>query len=235
MKVSLLPTVEYINEQELKDKVVIVIDVLRATSVITTAIGNGASEVVVTIEIDEAMNLKDDKSLLGGERKALMIEGFDLSNSPLEYRKEIVKGKRIVLTTTNGTKAIYKSMAAKKIYIGSMLNGRAVAQKAAAERMDVVIACAGTYGKFSIDDFICAGKIISDISNMAEAELDDFAAASYMAYRDNRGDIEGYVKMASHYKYLISIGLKGDIKYCLTEDLLDVVPEYKNGKIRASE
>lgn len=90
MKISLIPSVDYIEEECIKDKVVVVIDVLRATSVITTAIGNGALEVVPVVEIEEAIKMKGNNSLLGGERKGLKIEGFDLSNSPLEYSKEKV-------------------------------------------------------------------------------------------------------------------------------------------------
>ena len=233
MKISLIPSVEYINEEDLKGKTAVVIDVLRATSVITTAVGNGALEVITTLEIDEALNLKDKNSLLGGERKALKIEGFDLSNSPVEYTRKTVEGKRIILTTTNGTKAIHKAMFSKRIYIGCMLNGRSTAQRVLSEGDDAVIVCAGTYGKFSLDDFICAGKIIYDMKQSGEVEMDDFAAAAYAAYRDNKKDVLKFVSMASHYKYLLSIGLQEDIKYCFTEDVIDIVPEYKSGKIQA--
>jgi 2-phosphosulfolactate phosphatase len=232
MRISLIPSVEYIKEEDLKEKVAVVIDVLRATSVITTAIGNGAVEVVTALEIEEAVNLKDDNSLLGGERKALKIEGFDLSNSPVEYSRETVQGKRIILTTTNGTRAIHKSMFAENIFIGCMLNGMAVAKKAYDMGMDVVLVCAGTYGKFSIDDFICAGKIIYDLYNINHISTDDFAASAYMAYRDNKNDMISYIKMASHYKYLISLGLKKDIDYCFTEDIIEIVPEVRNGYIK---
>lgn len=233
MKIELWPTLSYIDEDEIKGKTVVVIDVLRATSVITSALKNGAKEVFATIEIEEAMKLKNTESLLGGERKGLKIEGFDLSNSPLEYKKEIVNGKRIIITTTNGTKAIKKSKGASSIYIGSMLNGNAVAKRIADEGKDIIIICSGTYGKFSLDDFICAGKIIYGVSTETEIEMDDFAATSFMAYRDNKHDILSYVKMAKHFRYLASIGYEEDIKYCFTEDITDIVPYYDNGLIKA--
>lgn len=232
MNLKLWPTVDFINEEELLGKTVVVIDVLRATSVITTALANGASEVIVKVEVEEAIELKDEETLIGGERKAQKIKGFDLSNSPLEYSREIVENRRIVLTTTNGTKTIHRAAHADKIYIGSMLNGRAVANALVEEGKDIIIACAGTQGDFSLDDFICAGKIIYDVYNMLEISMDDFAASAYMAYRDNRNDIISYIKMASHYKYLISIGLEKDIHYCFTEDILKIVPVVKNGVIK---
>jgi 2-phosphosulfolactate phosphatase len=235
MKIELWPSVDYIAEDRLREKIVVVVDVLRATSVITTAIGNGAAQVIVTIETEEAMELKSDNCILGGERKALKVEGFDLSNSPLEYTEEVVRGKTVILSTTNGTKAIKKSEIADRIYIASMLNGRAVAKRLIDENRDTIIICAGTYGKFSLDDFICAGKIIYELNEISKIDMDDFAAASLMTYRDNRWDTLGYVKMANHYKYLVSIGMEEDIRYCFTEDIISMVPEYNDGKITAAE
>lgn len=232
MKIGLWPTVDFIREEELKGKTVVVIDVLRATSVITTALHNGANDVVVRVEVEDALKLKKDMTLLGGERSALKIEGFDLSNSPLEYTRERIENSRIVLTTTNGTKTIDRAAKADKIYIGSMLNARAVGEALAREEQDVIIACAGTYGKFSLDDFICAGKIIYEVFSIKPVTMDDFAAAAFMAYRDNKNDTKSYVKMASHYNYLISLGLEGDIEYCFTEDIISIVPEVKNGVIK---
>ncbi|TDT63381.1 2-phosphosulfolactate phosphatase [Fonticella tunisiensis] len=232
MNISLIPSVEHIKEEELKDKVVIVIDVLRATSVIVTALANGAKEVIPVLEIEDALELKSDMELLGGERKGLKIDGFDLSNSPLEYTREMVEGRSIIMTTTNGTRALHKAKEGDKIYIGAVINGVSAAKKASDEKKDMAIICAGTYGKFSLDDFLCAGKIIYEVLKRGEYELDDFAAAAYMAYRDNKHDLISYVKMAKHCKYLISIGLEEDIKYCFTEDIADVVPEYRDGVIK---
>lgn len=225
MKISLIPSVEYIKEDEIRGKTVVIIDVLRATSVITTALSNGALEVIPKLEIEDALDRRKENCLLGGERKALKIQGFDLSNSPLDYAKDKVEGKTIILSTTNGTRAILHSLFADKIVIGSMVNGRAVAQYIHKENKDTVIVCAGTYGKFSLDDFLCAGKIIFDCKEIGDIEVEDLAATAYMAYRDNRTDTLSYISMASHYKYLITIGLLEDIKYCFTEDLFDIVPK----------
>jgi len=231
MKITMIPASKYIFEEDIKGKQVVIIDVLRATSVITTALANGAQEIVAVREIDEALALREEGCVMGGERKALKIEGFDLSNSPLEYTKEAIGGKKIIMTTTNGTNAISRSISAEKIMIACMLNGKAVAKHIAESGKDTVIACAGTKGQFSIDDFICAGKILYDIMEICDGDLDDMCRAAYLAYKEHKGNVLDYVKHASHYKYLLSIGLQDDIEYCFREDETDIVPMYKDGRI----
>lgn len=232
MKINLIPSITYVDESMLKGKTALIIDVLRATTVMTTALGNGANKIIPVTEIDEAMKLKNAVTVLGGERKGLKIDGFDLANSPLDYTKKAVSGRTVVMTTTNGTRAIKRCSAADKLYIGCMLNGRAAAKKLTDDNMDTVIVCSGTNGKFSLDDFICAGKIIYEAEKFSnDIELDDFASAAYMAYCDHKGDVLSYVKMAFHYNYLISIGLSDDVKYSFQEDTIDIVPKYVNGEI----
>lgn len=232
MRISLIPAVTYVNDDEIKGKTAAVIDVLRATSVMTTAIINGASEIIALTEVEDALRMKDAKCILGGERKGLKIKGFDLSNSPLEYTRERVEGKKVIMTTTNGTKTLNKVEAADKIYIACMLNGKAVGKRLAEEEKDAVIVCAGTNGKFSIDDYACAGKIIYEANKFGKVELDDFAYAAFSAYNDHKDDIISLVKNAYHYNYLLSLGLEEDLKYCFKEDISDLVLEYKNGRIK---
>lgn len=231
MKITMIPASQYILEEDIKGKQVVIIDVLRATSVITTALANGAQEVVAVREIDEALALREEGCVMGGERKALKIEGFDLSNSPLEFTREAIGGRRIIMTTTNGTNAISRSTSAENIMIGCMLNGRAVAKCIAQSGQDTVIACAGTKGQFSIDDFLCAGKILYDLKEICDADLDDMCSAAYMAYDDHKENVLDYVKHAAHYKYMLSIGLQDDIEYCFREDETHIVPIYMKGRI----
>lgn len=231
MKVNLFASVENVNEESLKGSSVVVIDVLRATSVITTAIHNGCREIQPVLKVEEALSLKNQEVLLGGERKGLKLEGFDLSNSPLEYTRERVNGKTIVFTTTNGTRAILKSKYADRILIGSMLNAKYLAQKLVEFGDDVSILCAGTAGKFSMDDFICAGKIIYEISKMIDLDKDDFSSLAYLSYVNYKDNIFEYLSHAKHYNYLLSIGLNEDIEYCFTEDIIDTIPCFINGRI----
>jgi 2-phosphosulfolactate phosphatase len=234
MKIDLIISAGDIKEIKVLDKTAVVIDMLRATSVITTAIANDCEEVIPLLTIEEAMELvreSREQYILGGERKALKIEGFDCSNSPLEYAHEIVEGKTIVLTTTNGTRAIKGCEGARDILIGAMINGAAAAKKAIELNNHVVIVNAGTYDEFSIDDFICSGYIIDCIKDMTEVELTDIAATAHYIYKSNE-DIFSFIKYASHYKRIEELGLKDDLEYCCRKSIIDIVPEYKHGKIR---
>lgn len=234
MKVDIIISAGDIKEAKVEDKTVVVIDMLRATSVITTAIANGCEEVIPLLTIEEAVNLvreERQKYILGGERKALKIEGFDCSNSPLEYTSETVKDKTIVLTTTNGTRAIKGSEGARNILIGAMLNAEVLVKKIIALDNDVVIVNAGTYDEFSIDDFICSGYIVNCLEKNMELELSDIATTAHYIYKNNE-DIFSFIKYASHYKRIEQLGLKEDLEYCCQKSILEIVPEYKDGKIR---
>jgi 2-phosphosulfolactate phosphatase len=239
MKIDIIISSDDIKKDKIVGKNVIVIDMLRATSVITTAINNGCKSVVPVTTIEEALDIvrkeeaagKDRKDfILGGERNALKIEGFDCSNSPLEYGRAEVFGKTVVMTTTNGTKAINGAKDAENIYIGAMINARAVAMKAITEDKDLVLVNAGTYDQFSIDDFLCSGYIISLIDEKTMPELTDIATTALYVYKNNK-DIFSFIKYASHYKKIAELGLTEDLNYCCQKDIINVVPEYKDGII----
>lgn len=230
MKIDIIISADDINESKIKDKIVVVIDMFRATSVIVTALNNGCREVIpyLTIEetLEQAGKLSRENYVLGGERKAVKIDGFDLSNSPLEYTKDIVENKIALLTTTNGTRTLTKSISAKRIFIGAMINAKAVAQKLLEVNEDVVIINAGTNGNFSMDDYICSGYIINEmLSYDKNLELTDIARTAYIIYEGNH-DIISYVKLAAHYSVMKSLGLDDDIQYCVKKSIIDIVPEY---------
>ena len=236
MKVDIIISADDINKNKLENKTAVVIDMFRATSVITTALSNGCSEVVPFLTIEETKEYADtlnrDEYILGGERKAVKIEGFDLSNSPLEYTKEAVSGKRVLMTTTNGTRTLAKCGEAKRIFIAAMINGKAVAEKLSELNEDVIIVNAGTNGNFSMDDYICSGYIINEMIKIKNnIELTDIAKTANMIYENNT-DIISYVKEATHYSVMKSLELDNDIKYCIKKDIINIVPEYRNGKIR---
>ena len=185
MKLDIVISADNINEKYLENKIVVVIDMLRATSVITTALNNGCNKVVPFLTVEEAFDYRKNNvepCLLGGERRALKIEGFDFSNSPLEYTSDKVKDKTVVITTTNGTRAIQGASKANRIFIGSMLNAKAVTEALKTLDKDVVFVNAGTYGEFSMDDFICAGYMISLLSTNEENALSDIAFTAKYIY-----------------------------------------------------
>ncbi|QBD86276.1 2-phosphosulfolactate phosphatase family protein [Clostridium tetani] len=233
MNIDIIISADDIKEEKIKDKSIVVIDILRATSVIITALNNGCKEVVPVVEIEEALEkVKNNREnyILGGERKALKIEGFDCSNSPLEYKSELVKGKTLVITTSNGTRAIKEALLAKDILIGALINGKAVAEKLISLKNDVVIINAGTYGEFSIDDFICSGYIIDCIAKDMEVKLSDISKVAKYLYNMNT-NME-FIKEAKHFKRIMELGLFMDLEYCCKKDIVSIVPQYKNGIIK---
>lgn len=159
-----------INEGALKGKAAVVFDVLRATSTIVTALANGCRTVIPVEEIAEAIEiaraLKEpaENILLGGERGGERVPGFPHGNSPLEYTQEVVTGKVLVLTTTNGTRAIRRAARdASVLFTGSLLNARAVAHELWRLQVDAALVCAGTNGHFSLEDALAAGVVIKEI------------------------------------------------------------------------
>lgn len=234
MKIDIIISADDIIESKLENKIAVVIDMFRATSVIVTALNNGCSEIIPFLTIEETLEaaekLNRNEYILGGERKAVKIEGFDLSNSPLEYTEDVVRGKKVLMTTTNGTKTLTKSNNAERVLIAAMINAKAVAQKLLEINKDVVIINAGTNGNFSMDDYICAGYIINEMLKEKNIELTDISKTANMIYENNK-DIISYVKEATHYSVMKSLELYGDIEYCTKKSIVDNVPEYKDGVI----
>lgn len=235
MKIDIIISADDIIESKLENKIAVVIDMFRATSVIVTALNNGCEEVIPFLTIEETLEsseeLKREEYILGGERRAVKIDGFDLSNSPLEYTKEVVENKKVLITTTNGTRTLTKSNSAKRIIIAAMINAKAVADKLLEINEDVVIINAGTNGNFSMDDYICSGYIINEMLKVDnQIELTDISKTANMIY-ENNSDIISYVKEATHYSVMKSLELDNDIEYCIKKSIVNNVPEYKDGKI----
>jgi 2-phosphosulfolactate phosphatase len=214
-EIHLTLTARDIREDELNGKIAVVIDVLRATSVILTALANGARWVKPVASIEEAFLLKSDDILLGGERHAMPIEGFDFSNSPLEYTTGRVSGKGIVLTTTNGTLALSKCGSANEVLIGSFLNKSILVDYLISSDSPVEIVCAGTNGEFSLDDFLCAGLICSDLQESGGFIFDDLGRLAIQNWESARTDLHAALSGARHYNILKSKGFFDDLDHCL--------------------
>ncbi len=235
MKIDIIISADDISVSKIENKVVVVIDIFRATSVIVTALNNGCKEVIPYLTIEETLEhtkkLNREDYILGGERNAVKIKDFDLSNSPLEYTGDVVKDKVVLMTTTNGTRTLTKSTAAKKVLIAAMINAKAIAKRLLEINDDVVIINAGTNGNFSMDDYICGGYIINEMLKFnKDLHLTDIAKTASMIYEGHK-DILSYVKEATHYSFMKSLELYKDIEYCIRKSIIDVVPEYLDGKI----
>ncbi|MDD3612818.1 MAG: 2-phosphosulfolactate phosphatase [Caldicoprobacterales bacterium] len=236
MKLSSFATPDTVTEKDFKDKVVVVIDVLRASSTMIAALHNGCKEIIPVTEIEEAVNMSKnydkDSFLLCGERNTLPIEGFDLSNSPLEYKREIIEGKTLLLTTTNGTRAINMSSDASTVLICSMINIDATVDYIVDQAKDTIFVCAGTNGRFTLDDCLTAGAAISRIKKRIDVELDDLSIISSDAYDFSRGKIHERLRDTFHYKRMKELGLTADLDYCLTENIAPIVGVYMDGVVK---
>jgi len=216
--------------------VIIVIDVLRCSSTIITALANGAKGIIPVETIKEAWAYRKDhpEFLLAGERGGLKPKEFDLGNSSLNFSSEIVKGKQIILTTTSGTKAISSAKKGRKVLVGAFLNVEAVAEAALKiaekEQAGISIVLSETMGRFSLEDFLCAGAIIESLSTK-KVELSDAALAALLAFQQARGSLSAIVQRGSHAQYLESIGFKEDVRFCSRMNVFQVVPVLEGEKI----
>lgn len=234
MKISVYASSSHVKPAAIKGRVAVVVDMLRASSTIIAALNNGAATIAPMPNIEQCIAIRSANRdiLLGGERHADKIQGFDFGNSPLEYTKSKVSGKNIVLCTSNGSKAIKSADYTKKIIIGALINVTAVAKKLLKLKSDVAIICAGTDGKFSIDDIVTAGAVISRLKeNGAHPELDDLGILCVQIYDNNRNDLHALMKDSQHYSFLNDLGYTDDLKYCLKEDQVDFAPEFFDGSI----
>ena len=240
MNISVIATAQQAQDIDFSGKTAVVIDVLRATSVITTALDNGAQEVIPVKTIEEAQKLysisNPSSTLRSGERNSLKIDGFDLSNSPLEYKKKVVEGKTVIITTTNGTNAINNIKGADEVMLACFRNAAAVADYILGRRSDhssrdVVIVCAGTQGRFSLDDGLCAGMLIELLKQKNEVETDDLGLLLNRFYNDNKDNLFGALSGCFHLKRLFTLGFYDDIRFCLQTNSVTTVPILRNGRI----
>ena len=222
----------------LLNRVIVVIDVLRATSVIVHAMSQGAEEIIPVKTVEEAFQMikafLPGSTLLGGERGGQKIEGFDLGNSPREYAAEKVRGKRLILTTTNGTKTFHDVSSRNKIMVVSFLNIGAVAQKCFEMDKDLLLYPSGEEGSFSLEDTVCGGMLIDLTIKKGKRPftLTDAAQSAHLLYQRFEADLIEAFHLSNHGKELIARGFEDDLAYCAQIDLTDVVPQFKDGVIR---
>lgn len=212
--------------------IVVVIDVLRATSAICAAFDNGIKSIIPVPTVEEALEYQKKGFLVGAERKGQIVEGFDFGNSPFSYMKEEFKGKEVVLTTTNGTKSLDVAKEAEMVVVASFLNLDAICKWLEVQDRNVLCLCSGWQDKFNLEDTICAGAISDYLINTGNfiSEEDSTIAAKYL-YLSAKDNYFGYLKSSSHRKRMKNFNLNEDIKYCLTPNQTTVIPILKDGKL----
>ncbi len=215
-----------------EESIVVIIDIFRATSAICTAFEHGAEKMIPVATVDEAREWKAKGYLVGAERDAIPVEGFDFGNSPFSYMTEEVKGKTIVITTTNGTQALDAAKDAYKVVIGSFLNITALCEWLLAQNRNILLLCSGWKNKFNLEDALFAGAVTEMLTVGNESlKLGDACLALKYLYQQAIHDPYKFLIHASHKERLSKLNLKKDIKYCLTPDLTKVIPILENGAL----
>ena len=220
---------------DVSNSIVVIIDVLRATSTIATALHNGAKAIVPVDSVAECIRIgKQIAAITAGERDGQVAEGLEYGNSPFEYPASFVNGKTLVLTTTNGTKLLHMALdkGAKEIITGSFPNLDAVCEHLVKKNEPVLLGCAAWKDKINIEDTLFAGAVIDKIQEHFDIQCDSSQIALNL-YHDAKADLYEFMKAnnASHYHRLTNYGLEKDIRYCLTPGGANVLPSYRDGKL----
>ncbi|MGI6169339.1 MAG: 2-phosphosulfolactate phosphatase [Christensenellales bacterium] len=236
MKINVYAAYSHVLEKDTKDATAIIVDTLRATSTMITALYHGCAQIIPAGDVDDVMQIArslGSHAVLGGERDSNLIPGFDLSNSPLEYNRDKLEGKSLVMTTSNGTAAITQSKNARHVLIGALINDAAVARRAVELGLNTTIVCAGNDGKMSLEDLVTAGAIVVLMEGMLEQtpELDDMAKVARTLYGLCAQDIVGFLRGSRHYEVLVENGWEQDIAYCCQQGVIELVPVYAEGII----
>lgn len=220
---------------DVRSSVVVIIDVLRATSTIAAALHNGAECIIPVESVAECIRLgKQLQAITAGERDGKVAEGLSYGNSSFEYPPDFITGKKLVLTTTNGTKLLHMALAmgAREIITGSFANHDAVCQHLLKKKIPVILACAAWKDKVNMEDTLFAGSVINSIKENFSIPCDSSKIAESLN-REAGEDLFGFMKSrdASHYQRLMGFGLERDIRHCLQKDTAPVLPLYRDGML----
>ncbi len=230
---SLSPTLLHLYD--VSNSIVVIIDVLRATSTIATALYNGARCIIPVDSISRCMEIgRQINGVTAGERDGQIAEGLKYGNSPFEYPREFIEGKTLVLTTTNGTRLLHMALekGATEIITGSFPNLSAVCEHLIEMKKNVILACAAWKDRINMEDSLFAGAVISHVRNHFTINCDSSQIAEKM-YEKGKKNLFDFMKKneASHYHRLMGFGLEKDIRYCLAANGANVLPLYKEGKL----
>jgi len=215
------------------NSIVVIIDVFRATSTIATALYNGASRIIPVDTVEKCISIgAQTKGITAGERDGKVIPGLQYGNSPAEYPTSFIKGKTLVLTTTNGTKLLHMALnaGASKVVTGSFPNLSAVCDFLIAEKKNVLLGCSGWKDKFNLEDTLFAGAVIDRIKEHFTIHCDSSLMAEEM-YLKHKDDMLGFIRKLTHWHRLEKFGLEKDLEYCVTPDVANILPLYKNGDL----
>ena len=219
---------------DLNNTIVVIIDVFRATTTIATALYNGAARVIPVAEVEECKRLgrQIDGSITAGEREGKVIEGLQYGNSPAEYPREFVENKTLVLTTTNGTKLLHMAFAkgCDEVVTGSFVNLTAVCSYLVKQNKNVVLGCSGWKDRFNLEDTLFAGAVVDRVKERFTIHDDSSLMATEM-FKLRQKDLYDFIQLTTHWHRLSAYGMQKDLQYCVSVDVANVLPVFKNGEL----
>jgi 2-phosphosulfolactate phosphatase len=234
VRVHLLP--ELVSPESLSGSVAVVIDVLRATTTIVHALSAGCTAVHPCLEVEEAQRLANSmpagKVLLAGERHGQPLPGFDLGNSPGRFTPQVCRDLALVLTTTNGTRALLRASTAARVLIAAFVNYSAVCEQLRLDARPVDIVCAGNAGTVALEDVLLAGALVDYLSRAGEVNLDDGARIAWDCFETEGAILEGALEVSAGGVGLRALGYDEDVRAAARVDQLALVPELRRDPLR---
>jgi len=229
-------SVQAFQEEDLRGKSAVIIDILRASSSIVTAINNGAKKVIPVEDMSDAVKIAHTMDandyLLCGEKNGVKIEGYHLGNSPLEYTKDAIEEKTLIFNTTNGTKAIKKAGLANRIYIGAFLNQQSILEALKNHDDEVVLICSGWRGRLALEDTLFAGSILYHLfDGQLPQKTKDGAKVAFGLYEKFKDNLEETIAGSDHANRLSKLVPENDIPFCCQINKFDVLPGMRDGLI----
>lgn len=237
MRIDVYPVYTEVAERDLRERTLVMMDVLRAGPAITAAVQSGAEKVIPMREVSEAIalsrTLERADTVLAGEREGLALAGFDTGSSPLWFTPERAAGKTVVMTTANGTAALTSARITDRVLVGSLVNRAAVAEAIVQLGQNAAIICAGTDGRFSADDIYGAGAVLSAVRQRTGAlSSNDVGVLAELFYEADRA-AHRFLMETENLRRLLELGCGADVEYCFREDSTFIVPVYFDGYIGA--
>jgi len=214
-----------------ENKIVVIVDILRATTIITTMFHNGLEKLIPVKSLDEAKELKKKGFLVAAERDGKKLDFADFDNSPYSFIKEKIQGKTIVYSTTNGTNTINLAKDSEKVIIASFLNLTAVSNFLIHQQKDVLILCSGWHGDYCIEDALFAGALSEKLLQNNFKSNYDSVSSSTDLWKMAKNDLLLYIKTTFQYGRLVSLGLENVISYCFRQDVTEVIPIFQHDYI----
>jgi len=231
MTIDVCLSPEAIHLFNLKGKIVVVTDIFRATSTMTTALANGVKSVIPVSNLEDCNQFEGEKYIKAAERGGKIVEGFEFGNSPFDYMNEKIKGKTLIMTTTNGTKALNLSKEADAVLIGSFLNLTSTVNYLKAQNKDIIVFCAGWKGRYSLEDSLYAGAVVNCLLDSFEMDSDSAFSTGLMFKQAEEEGLLKFASNANHFKRLSSFSNHKDIEFCMKFDVYDLVGKMEGDNI----